>query len=295
MGGRGGMEERLVPKHGYRAEWIRAKAARGKGIIQKLLLPTNLLYSFWESAGAIRRIQPKVVLGLGGYVAFPGGMMASLLNKPLALHEQNAIAGPDQQGALRHLRQGDAGLFRTRSRARSGPVIRCAAKLVRCHLPSSASRAAMGRCASSWSAAASARKRSTRSCRKRLRCWRKNRGCPPGRRRSTFETLQKNYAAPACKASCLRHRRHGEPLRRSRPRHLPRRCRHGIGTRGGRSGERPRPFPAARSTTTRPQTPGSFPNVGGRAILIQQGDLTPEKLAGLIAVARSFELLDRAR
>jgi len=93
MGGRGGMEERLVPKHGYRAEWIRAKAARGKGIIQKLLLPTNLLYSFWESAGAIRRIQPKVVLGLGGYVAFPGGMMASLLNKPLALHEQNAIAG----------------------------------------------------------------------------------------------------------------------------------------------------------------------------------------------------------
>jgi UDP-N-acetylglucosamine--N-acetylmuramyl-(pentapeptide) pyrophosphoryl-undecaprenol N-acetylglucosamine transferase len=93
MGGRGGMEERLVPKHGYSAEWIRAKAARGKGLVQKLLLPTNLLYSFWESARHIRRIQPNVVLGLGGYVAFPGGMMASLLNKPLALHEQNAIAG----------------------------------------------------------------------------------------------------------------------------------------------------------------------------------------------------------
>ena len=93
MGGRGGMEERLVPKHGYRAAWIRAKAARGKGIVQKLLLPSNLLYSFWESARHIRRIKPNVVLGLGGYVAFPGGMMASLLNKPLALHEQNAIAG----------------------------------------------------------------------------------------------------------------------------------------------------------------------------------------------------------
>src|SRR4029077_622788 len=49
--------------------------------------------SFWESARHIRRIQPDVVLGLGGYVAFPGGMMASLLGKPLALHEQNAIAG----------------------------------------------------------------------------------------------------------------------------------------------------------------------------------------------------------
>ena len=97
MGGRGGMEERLVPKHGYRAAWIRAKAARGKGIVQKLLLPSNLLYSFWESARHIRRIKPIVVLGLGGYVAFPGGMMASLLNKPLALHEQNAIAGLTNQ------------------------------------------------------------------------------------------------------------------------------------------------------------------------------------------------------
>ena len=93
MGARGGMEERLVPPHGYRTAWIRAKAARGKGLVQKLLLPANLLYSFWESARYIRSIRPDVVLGLGGYVAFPGGMMASLFNRPLALHEQNAIPG----------------------------------------------------------------------------------------------------------------------------------------------------------------------------------------------------------
>jgi UDP-N-acetylglucosamine--N-acetylmuramyl-(pentapeptide) pyrophosphoryl-undecaprenol N-acetylglucosamine transferase len=93
MGARGGMEERLVPRQGYAAAWIRARAARGKGLLQKLLLPANLLYSFWESARHIRRIRPDVVLGLGGYVAFPGGMMASLLGRPLALHEQNAIAG----------------------------------------------------------------------------------------------------------------------------------------------------------------------------------------------------------
>jgi len=93
MGARGGMEERLVPPHGYRTAWIRARAARGKGLLQKLLLPANLLLSFWESLRQIRRIRPDVVLGLGGYVAFPGGMMASLLGKPLALHEQNAIAG----------------------------------------------------------------------------------------------------------------------------------------------------------------------------------------------------------
>jgi len=93
MGNRGGMEERLVPPHGYAGAWIRARAARGKGLLAKLLLPANLLYSFWESARHLRRVKPDVVLGLGGYVAFPGGMMASLLNRPLALHEANAIAG----------------------------------------------------------------------------------------------------------------------------------------------------------------------------------------------------------
>ena len=93
MGARGGMEERLVPRYGHETAWIRARAARGKGLLQKLLLPANLLYSFWESARHLSRLKPDVVLGLGGYVAFPGGMMASLLNRPLALHEQNAIAG----------------------------------------------------------------------------------------------------------------------------------------------------------------------------------------------------------
>src|SRR5882762_8016111 len=45
------------------------------------------------SCSARGRASSDVVLGLGGYVAFPGGMMASLLARPLALHEQNAIAG----------------------------------------------------------------------------------------------------------------------------------------------------------------------------------------------------------
>src|SRR5260221_5271717 len=93
MGRRGGMEERLEPPRGYRMAWIRGGGARGKGLVQKLLLPANLLLSFWESARHLLRVKPDVVLGLGGYVAFPGGMMASLLNRPLALHEQNAVAG----------------------------------------------------------------------------------------------------------------------------------------------------------------------------------------------------------
>ena len=93
MGARGGLEARLVPARGYPVEWIRAVALRGKGLAAKLLLPLNLLIGFWQSGIAIFRIRPDVVLSMGGYVAFPGGMMASLLARPLAVHEQNAIAG----------------------------------------------------------------------------------------------------------------------------------------------------------------------------------------------------------
>jgi len=93
MGARGGLEARLVPERGYAVEWIRAAALRGKGVAAALMLPLNLLIGFWQSARAIFRVRPDVVLGMGGYVAFPGGMMASLFARPLAVHEQNAIAG----------------------------------------------------------------------------------------------------------------------------------------------------------------------------------------------------------
>ena len=93
MGTRAGMEARLVAARGYELAAIRAAAMRGKGLAAALLLPFNLLAGFWQSARAIFRLRPDVVLGMGGYVAFPGGMMASLLARPLAVHEQNAVAG----------------------------------------------------------------------------------------------------------------------------------------------------------------------------------------------------------
>jgi len=93
LGAKTGMEARLVPARGYEMAWVRAAALRGKGVLAALLLPLYLLIGFWQSARAILAHRPDVVLGLGGYVAFPGGMMASLLARPLAVHEQNAIAG----------------------------------------------------------------------------------------------------------------------------------------------------------------------------------------------------------
>ncbi len=66
---------------------------RGKGPATLLFLPLRLLKAFWQSIQVIRRVKPDVVLGLGGYIAFPAGMMSVLLGKPLVLHEQNSVAG----------------------------------------------------------------------------------------------------------------------------------------------------------------------------------------------------------
>lgn len=93
LGARTGMEADIVPKRGYPMAWIRFSGLRGKGLIRAALLPVNLLIAFWQGARAIFAHRPDVVLGMGGYVAFPGGMMASLLNRPLVIHEQNSVAG----------------------------------------------------------------------------------------------------------------------------------------------------------------------------------------------------------
>jgi UDP-N-acetylglucosamine--N-acetylmuramyl-(pentapeptide) pyrophosphoryl-undecaprenol N-acetylglucosamine transferase len=93
LGARTGMEATLVPKHGYEMAWLRFSGLRGKGLLRALALPANLLVAFWQSARAILVRRPDVVLGMGGYISFPGGMMASLLNRPLAIHEQNSVAG----------------------------------------------------------------------------------------------------------------------------------------------------------------------------------------------------------
>ena len=93
MGNPEGMEARLVPARRYEMAWVRFSALRGKGIVRKLLLPFNLLRGFWQAWQAFGRIKPDVVLGLGGFISFPGGMMAALRGIPLVLHEQNSIAG----------------------------------------------------------------------------------------------------------------------------------------------------------------------------------------------------------
>jgi UDP-N-acetylglucosamine--N-acetylmuramyl-(pentapeptide) pyrophosphoryl-undecaprenol N-acetylglucosamine transferase len=92
-GGAGTMESQLVPPRGFPFEAIDFGGVRGKGLKTVVLLPLRLLKAFWQSIRVVRRVQPDVVIGLGGYITFPAGMMSVLLGKPLVLHEQNSIAG----------------------------------------------------------------------------------------------------------------------------------------------------------------------------------------------------------
>ena len=93
LGAPNSMESQLVPPRGFAFEAIDFGGVRGKGLKTLALLPLRLLKAFWQSLQVVRRVQPDVVLGLGGYITFPGGMMASLLGKPVVLHEQNSVAG----------------------------------------------------------------------------------------------------------------------------------------------------------------------------------------------------------
>ncbi|MFM0647691.1 undecaprenyldiphospho-muramoylpentapeptide beta-N-acetylglucosaminyltransferase [Paraburkholderia bryophila] len=93
LGNPAGMEATLVPKHGIPMEYVRFGGLRGKGLKTKLMLPLNLLRACTQSLSVLRRVKPDVVLGMGGYITFPAGLMTALSGRPLVLHEQNSIAG----------------------------------------------------------------------------------------------------------------------------------------------------------------------------------------------------------
>ena len=93
LGTPGSMESRIVAQHGIALETIDFSGVRGKGLMTLAFLPLKLLRAFWQALAVVRRVKPDVVLGMGGYVTFPGGVMAVAAGKPLLLHEQNSVAG----------------------------------------------------------------------------------------------------------------------------------------------------------------------------------------------------------
>jgi len=93
LGTRRGLESTVIPENGIDIEWVSVEGLRGKGALSLLLAPFKLLRAMWQSRTAIKRGNPDCVLGMGGFVAGPGGLVARLMGRPLVVHEQNAVAG----------------------------------------------------------------------------------------------------------------------------------------------------------------------------------------------------------
>lgn len=89
----GGMENRLIADKPYDKAMMTMQGVRGKGLMGWLTLPVKLVRAFTQARAAIGQHRPDVVLGMGGFAAFPGGVMAKLAGVPLVIHEQNSIAG----------------------------------------------------------------------------------------------------------------------------------------------------------------------------------------------------------
>lgn len=89
----GGMENRLIEGKGYSKAMMTMRGVRGKGLMGWVMLPVKLFTALKQARSAIQQYQPNVVLGMGGFAAFPGGVMAKWMGKPLVIHEQNSVAG----------------------------------------------------------------------------------------------------------------------------------------------------------------------------------------------------------
>jgi UDP-N-acetylglucosamine--N-acetylmuramyl-(pentapeptide) pyrophosphoryl-undecaprenol N-acetylglucosamine transferase len=93
LGAAGGMETKVVPAHGIELHTVAVGGLRGKGMKTRLMAPFMLARALLSSLAVLRRLKPRSVLSMGGYVAGPGGIAARLLHRPLLVHEQNRVAG----------------------------------------------------------------------------------------------------------------------------------------------------------------------------------------------------------
>jgi len=93
MGTKKGIEARLVPEAGIDVDWLGMSGVRGKGILTLLLAPMKIVMACYQAIKIIRKRKPSVILGMGGFVSAPGGLMAWLTRVPLLIHEQNAVPG----------------------------------------------------------------------------------------------------------------------------------------------------------------------------------------------------------
>lgn len=85
-----GMEADIVPRHGVDFDAIDFTGLRGKGLLHTVTGAIKLVLSFFSCLSILLRRKPDVVLGMGGYVTVPGGVVAKVCGVPLALVNADA-------------------------------------------------------------------------------------------------------------------------------------------------------------------------------------------------------------
>jgi UDP-N-acetylglucosamine--N-acetylmuramyl-(pentapeptide) pyrophosphoryl-undecaprenol N-acetylglucosamine transferase len=93
LGTQKGLESRVIPEQGIEIDWLSVAGVRGKGWLSKITAVLLLVKACIQARKILRKRKPDVVLGMGGFVAGPGGLMAKLLGIPLIIHEQNRVPG----------------------------------------------------------------------------------------------------------------------------------------------------------------------------------------------------------
>ncbi len=93
VGTKKGIEAKVVAEAGYPIEWISVTGIRGKHFLTLIFAPFKITLAGLQVIWLLLKHRPCAVLGMGGFVSGPGGMIAAMLHKPLIIHEQNAIAG----------------------------------------------------------------------------------------------------------------------------------------------------------------------------------------------------------
>jgi UDP-N-acetylglucosamine--N-acetylmuramyl-(pentapeptide) pyrophosphoryl-undecaprenol N-acetylglucosamine transferase len=93
LGTQKGLESRVIPSHGIDIDWLKVEGIRGKGLLSKINAAFSLLQACLQARSALKARKPNVVLGMGGFVAGPGAVMAKSLGIPVVIHEQNRVPG----------------------------------------------------------------------------------------------------------------------------------------------------------------------------------------------------------
>jgi UDP-N-acetylglucosamine--N-acetylmuramyl-(pentapeptide) pyrophosphoryl-undecaprenol N-acetylglucosamine transferase len=105
LGTEGGMENRLVPPTGLTMDRLSFSGMRGRGLWHTVSGAARLFKAFVDARRILRQRRADVVLGMGGYVCLPGGLMAAWLRKPLMLVNADAALLLSNKVLLRFARR----------------------------------------------------------------------------------------------------------------------------------------------------------------------------------------------